>query len=235
MTANIHFKLRPLHQRAHIDLNLSTYLLLVKRNWKEIWPDKTFRRLILATPFYIIAIASFFPWFFDFIEARNGKILGDIILDFLPAINVSGLIFFCLYTCLVISMTYLVAHPRQLLLTLLTYCMVTTLRIFSITLFPLHPPAGYIPLQEPVAQFFTNGTKIISKDLFFSGHVATIMSLFYPIQNKIVRRIALFLSIMVSVLVLVQHAHYTIDVLMAAFATYVSYLLAQRIALKIKP
>jgi membrane-associated phospholipid phosphatase len=89
-------------------------------------------------------------------------------------------------------------------------------------------------LHEPVAQFFTNGGRIISKDLFFSGHVTTIMSLFYPIKNKILRPIVLFLSAMVGVLVLVQHVHYTIDVLMAVVATYLCFLLSKRITAGIK-
>jgi hypothetical protein len=215
-------------------LTLFDYSLLVKRNWKEIWRDKNFRIHFLATPFYIIVLACFFPWFFDFVEARDGKTLGDIILDFLPAKDVSRLIFICLYTGMLLSMTYLVAHPRQLILTLQTYCLVTTMRIFSITIFPLHPPADYIPLKEPIAQLLTNGDRIISKDLFFSGHVATILSLYYPLQNKIIRWILLSFSVMVGVLVLIQHAHYTIDVLMAAFATYVCYLLSLRITRKIK-
>jgi len=78
-----------------------------------------------------------------------------------------------------IALAYYVAHPRLLLVVLETYCMVTALRILSIYFFPLHPPDGYMPLGEPVAQLFARDHKIISKDLFFSGHVATILSLYF--------------------------------------------------------
>ncbi len=217
----------------HRSLNFSNYTALVRSNWKEAWPDKRFRIQFIIASVYMVGVAIFYRWFFDFIEARNGKLLGDIILDFLPAHDVSWIVFFCLYSGMLISMLYMVAHPRQLLLVFGTYCLVMTMRVFSITLFPLNPPEGYIPLREPIAQLFVDDGRIISKDLFFSGHVSTIFSLFYPLKNKTLRRIVLFLSIMVGLLVLVQHVHYTIDVLMAPFATYVCYLLSKRITAKI--
>lgn len=43
-------------------------------------------------------ILTFFPWFFQTIEARNGILLNDWLLNQIPAYNVSLVIFICIWT-----------------------------------------------------------------------------------------------------------------------------------------
>jgi hypothetical protein len=163
------------------------------------------------------------PYFFDYLEARTGPQLNDWFLSVFPAYDVSWVVFFFLYFGILISLFSLAKTPLPFLLALETYALVMLLRILSLTLFPLNPPADYIPLQEPFVQLFVNDHRIISKDLFFSGHVATICSLFFPLVNKRIRIIVLICVLGVVFTVLIQRVHYTIDVLFAPIFTYACY------------
>jgi membrane-associated phospholipid phosphatase len=63
----------------------------------------------------------------------------------------------------------------------------------------------------------------LTKDLFYSGHFASIFLLFILLKKEIF----LFLSIFVGFLLLVQHIHYVYDFLGAVFFSYLSVKIAQ--------
>jgi hypothetical protein len=197
-------------------------------NWKQAWSNTSFRLQFIVTVLIIISFGFIFPWFFDFLEARDGPQLQDKILNFFPASDISWTIFFFLYTGMVIALFSLIKYPVQLLIAFETYALVTIMRMLSITLFPLNPPEGYIPLHEPFAQLFVTDHRIISKDLFFSGHMATICSLLFALVNKRIKTIVLICVAGVALGVLIQRVHYTIDVLFAPAATFACYYISKR-------
>lgn len=206
----------------------STYSSTITSAWKQAWTYPSFRIQSIIT---LLAVSSFtiiFSTFFDFVESRQGSFLNDFILDMLPAYNVSWIVFFFLYSGIIFGIYYHLRQPKIILIIFQTYVLVTLLRICTITLIPLEPPAGYIPLREPFVQLFTSGGKIISKDLFFSGHMSTILSLFYASRRKYVRTFLLYCSLMVGTMVLIQHVHYTIDVIVAVPATYIIYIFCKK-------
>ena len=87
---------------------------------------------------------------------------------------------------------------------------------------PLNPPTGLIPLADPFVQFFGSG-RVPTRDLFFSGHVSTLFLLSLCARNKVLKLLFLALTLTVAVVVLWQHVHYTIDVMVAPFVAYASY------------
>ncbi len=91
-----------------------------------------------------------------------------------------------------------------------------------IALISLNPPAGLIPLADPITNMFY-GKDYITHDLFFSGHTTTVFLIFLCMKKKMDRMLVLIASMVVGVLLLVQHVHYTIDVLAAPVFTYVIY------------
>ena len=97
---------------------------------------------------------------------------------------------------------------------------VSLARFMSISLVPLMPPAGLIPLHDPLTGIFY-GEANITKDLFFSGHTASITIMLLCLQKRGDRFVALVALICVASLLLVQHIHYSIDVLFAPAAVYV--------------
>jgi hypothetical protein len=171
----------------------------------------------------VLSFIFIFGKFFDFVESRSGRHLNDYILNIIPSYDVSWTVFFFLYSGIFVGLYYHLIHPKTILVVFQTYLIVTLVRIGTITLFPLEPPAGYLPLREPFVQLFTTGNRIISKDLFFSGHMSTILSLYFGSHRKYVNAFLLFCSFMVGSMVMIQHVHYTIDVLFAIPATYLVY------------
>jgi hypothetical protein len=194
-----------------------------KKAWSYAWESKSFRIQAIVTAIVVSSFTVIFGKFFDFVEARQGALLNDYVLDLLPSYDVSWVVFFFLYSGIFIGLYYHLIHPKTILIVFQTYAIVTLVRIGTITFIPLEPPVGYLPLREPFVQLFTTGGKIISKDLFFSGHMSTILSLFFGSHRKFVRTFLLFCSLMVGVMVLLQHVHYTIDVIVAVPATYLIY------------
>ena len=92
-----------------------------------------------------------------------------------------------------------------------------------IFLFPLEPPINMISLQDPVVQFFGGMTSTPNKDLLFSGHTATMFLLYLNVSGRLMRRVLLGGTFAVAAGLLVQHVHYTVDVLVAFFIAYAAY------------
>jgi membrane-associated phospholipid phosphatase len=87
---------------------------------------------------------------------------------------------------------------------------------------PLEAPVTLIPLNDPFVQLFGTG-QILEKDLFFSGHTATLFLLFLISDNKILKLFFLISTLFVAVSVLLQHVHYSVDVIAAPFFAFASY------------
>ena len=113
----------------------------------------------------------------------------------------------------------------MLLVILWAYNGVTLVRMASIGLISLNPPAGLIPLADPITNQFY-GIHYITHDLFFSGHTTTVFLIFLCLKKKPDRIYSLLASVALGFLLLVQHVHYTIDVLAAPVFTYVFYRVA---------
>jgi hypothetical protein len=216
---------------VHSNKDISN-LTSFKSSWRSAWKQSAFRIQFFISLLIVIGFAFFFPFFFDYLEARNGKLLSDPLLDFLPPRDSSWMVFFCLYSGILIGLVCNLLRPKNFLIAMEIYSLVTLMRILSLSLVALSPPSGYIPLKEPFVALFTNGGRIISKDLFFSGHVSTILSLYFSVEQKQFKNIILVFSVMVGSLVLLQHVHYTIDVVVSPIATYICALLAKKVFTK---
>jgi len=204
-------------------VNISAQQPTATQAWKGAMNNRQFRLQFIITLLVLSTFTFIFKHFFDYIESRTGTQLGDFLLDNIPAYNVSWGVFFILYSAIVIGMYTHRAHPKTVLIILQTYIIVTFVRMVTITLLPLEPPVGYLPLREPVVQFFTNGGKIISKDLFFSGHVSTVLSVYLGTHLPKTKSVLFVCVVAMCVLLLVQHVHYTVDVIAALPATWLVY------------
>ena len=190
--------------------------------WSKAWKILSFKWKFWLGLLILAAILISFPYFFNAIEARNGFVFEDIVLRWIPARNVSVAVFFLIWSSCLLLIIRIYRDPMMLLVTLWAYDVVTLVRMASIGLISLNPPAGLIPLSDPITNQFY-GQHYITHDLFFSGHTTTVFLIFLCLKKKTDRIYTLFASGILAVLLLVQHVHYTIDVLAAPFFTYAVY------------
>jgi len=202
--------------------------------WKQAWKSAEFRLQFISVIALITGMAIAAPHFFDFIEGRSGPRLPDPVLDLFPNRNVSWLVFFILYSGIVVGLYSNLKKPVYLLLTFQIYSLVMLMRFFTLTFIPLDPPLGYVPLREPIVQlFFVSDGRIISKDLFFSGHMSTLLSLVFSVGKTIVRRVLTVFAVILAVLLLIQHVHYTIDILAAPLGTLLGWVISKKLIRRI--
>jgi len=198
-------------------------------SWRQAWQQPAFRIRLIASLLILAVILGLLPHFFVYIEKREGIILHDWLLQRLPAMDVSVSVFIVIWGAAVFGIFRLIQQPYIFQVALWSYILLTITRVFTITLVPLNPPIGLIVLADPLANRFY-GEHFITKDLFYSGHTATLFLIFFCLEKKIDKLIILLASIAVGVLVLLQHVHYSIDVLMAPVFAWLCYYAGKKIA-----
>jgi hypothetical protein len=194
-------------------------LSILEPSWSGAWKIPSFKWKLWAGLLIVAGIFTGLPHFFQIIEAREGYFFTDLVLQKLPAHNVSIGVFFLIWSCCLILVFRFYQDPMVLLVTLWAYIGVTLLRMGCIALISLNPPADLIPLSDPITNYFY-GAHYITHDLFFSGHTTTVFLIFLCLKKRADRLYALLCSIALGFLLLIQHVHYTIDVLAAPVFTY---------------
>ena len=209
--------------------NLNLTNTSYRDKWTQEWKLTAFRKRLFAVLVIIFIVVSVNPYFFNYIQQRNGIVLNDWLLNFIPQHDVSIPIFCILWSVVLLAVCRAVQNPRFLIVAGWTVLLLFVSRIISITLVPLNLPKGLICLHDPVTAIFY-GNQLITKDLFYSGHTATMFLIFLCLENRYDKAYALFATLAIAILLLVQHAHYTIDIVAAPFFTYILYRLSKRIA-----
>jgi hypothetical protein len=201
---------------------------MTKKLWSQYIRNKLFRNKLAGGLLLLVLLIAFLPYYFAFIEARKGIVLNDLVLNFIESANVSIPTFIIIWS---LSLWYLFKSykdPALMLLILWGFNILSISRIISIYLVPLEPPNNLIELIDPITNSFY-GAKFITKDLFFSGHTATLVCLALCLKTKRDQIIVFTGAIIVGILVLVQHVHYTIDVIAAFVFPFFLVPIAKRI------
>jgi len=206
-------------------------LLTETISWSVAWQEPRFRNKTFVALILVAIILLLLPTFFAFIEKREGMVLQDFVLDAIPAKDVSIPTFVVIWSVVLLVFYRIYQNPRLFLVVAYGFILMCIARVLTISLIPLNPPPGLIALKDPIANIAYGGKYIfITKDLFYSGHTGNMFLFFLCLQAKWDKIIALAASFMVGILVMVQHIHYTIDVLAAFIFTYFIYLGAKKLA-----
>ena len=160
----------------------------------------------------------------NYVEMRKGIRLTDKLLDFFPSQDFSVYIFMLLYASL---FTVLVTHlnrPKVVLRVLEMHLFVAIVRQICILLLALEPPVGMIVLRD----IFLENTVYpkhspMTKDLFFSGHAASIWIYFLCAEKKYLKPLFLLATILMGFMLLSMRIHYSYDVFGAIFFTTLIY------------
>lgn len=203
--------------------------LTYQSDWQEAWGNLVFRRKIITSAVVLIILVFSLPSFFHYIEKREGAYLHDLILQAIPAVDVSLPTFLIIWTISGLVIVRMIQNPGFALLMLSSFTLLCIARMVSITMVPLDPPDGLIRLNDPLTSMVYGGKdKFMTKDLFFSGHTSNMFLMCLCLTKKTDKYLAFIATIAVGILVLVQHVHYTIDVLAAFFFTYIIYRVSKK-------
>lgn len=197
--------------------------------WQIAWEYPTFRIKFILGMLFLIGIILFIPHFFARIEAREGVVLNDWLLSQIKAVDVSLYIFIVIYAVVAFLIVRMSKNTSICLTALWAFIFLCLARILTISLVPLDPPKGIINLVDPCSVVFYR-THAITKDLFFSGHTATIFLGALCLENKREKMVVFALAFVIAILLLVQHVHYTADVIAAPFFCWLCWYLGKSVA-----
>jgi membrane-associated phospholipid phosphatase len=206
-------------------------LLTENISWSKAWQERRFRNKTIIALLLVAIILTLLPTFFAFIEKREGIVLQDYVLDAIPAIDVSIPTFVIIWSTVLLVFFRIYQNPRLFLVIAYGFILMCLARVLTISILPLNPPAGLIVLKDPIANIAYGGNGIfITKDLFYSGHTGNMFLFFLCFERKWDKIFALTASFLVGILVMIQHIHYSIDVIAAFIFTYFIYLGAKKLA-----
>jgi hypothetical protein len=191
--------------------------------WKEAWKDRGFR---LATLLLLVLLAGTllgFRAFLDFVELRSGVVLADPLLSFFTPKDLTWVTFALIYVGLCFAVALLLKHPHQLLRMVAAYIVLLFIRAVCMYSVPLDPPPQTIPLTDPLVELFGSTDSTLTKDLFFSGHTATLFLLGLGMPTRRGAALLFCATAAIALCVLWQHVHYTVDVLVAPLAAFTAF------------
>jgi hypothetical protein len=192
-----------------------------RERWTSSWRQ---RRLVVELVVTVAALAltlALFSRFVLFVESRPGVVLPDPVLASFAARDVTIPVFAIIYGSLLLAIVTLAPHPKLFLLMLRGYVLLLLVRMAAMYLLPLEPPHGMITLIDPI--YSVGPGSVLTRDLFFSGHTATMFLLFLTARPGWTRNTFLLLTVTMGFLLLWQHCHYSIDVFAAPFFAYGCY------------
>ncbi|MBL7882477.1 MAG: phosphatase PAP2 family protein [Bacteroidia bacterium] len=192
------------------------------------------KKSLFASLFFLLIVLVSFYFFLEYNENRKANSFSDPVLRLFSPVDVSLFIFISTYFFGLIGLVLSFKKTALFLQLLQSFCIMMLLRMLCMYLFPLEPPVTIIPLNDILLEFSFYAGRPNLKDLFFSGHTATIFLFVFLFQNKFLKFFFLIGGVLVGAGILLQHVHYSIDVIVAPFASYISVQLQKYIASVIK-
>jgi len=172
----------------------------------------------------LVGLSVFLPW----VETRPGVVeLSDPVLERFAARDLSVPTFALIYGGILLGLVLLSRRPLDLMVALRGYAILAAFRIVMMWVTPLEVPPGAVRLHDPLIESL-GPAQVLTRDLFFSGHTSTMFLVAVSVRERWARGVLLIATVLVAALLLGQHAHYTVDVLVAPFVAWAAYGLARR-------
>jgi hypothetical protein len=169
-----------------------------------------------------VAALRAFTAFLIYVEGRVGVRLSDPFLSTFSPRDCTWFIFANIYLAIAVALAILAPQPRAMLIGVQAYIVTITSRMAVMYFTALDPPADAIPLQDPIIERLATG-RLLTRDLFFSGHTATLFLLFLSVPDRKYKPLFFASTLCVAAAVLLQHVHYTTDVLVAPLFAFASH------------
>ena len=181
------------------------------------------RRAWSLTLLAALPVVVSLPAFFRMLGAKPGIRMYDPLLAALPSADLSVPLFLFLYAVVLLVVAGLLRHPLRFLRAAQAYVLLLIMRMITMTLFTFDAPPGIVELHDPISTLFYPGQRPFQKDLFFSGHTATIFLFYLAAPWRVGRPLLLVATVLVGLAVLVQHVHWTVDVLAAPVFAWLAW------------
>jgi hypothetical protein len=195
-----------------------------REQWSLFWSDRRNRTATLLGMVCVLVSVALIRWTITRIEMRRGIELLDPVLASLPVVDLTSIIFLLIYGSVVVALWGVSMRPRRFLMTLYAYALLLLLRSMTLWLVPLEPPADMIVLRDPVVQaFLPYSDRPPTKDLFFSGHVATAVLFSLTAGSGWTKLALAAAALLLAALLVLQHVHYTLDLIAAPLFALGSY------------
>lgn len=218
-----------------------------ENNWKDFLKSKSNLTLLIFNFFLLFSSLCIVTTYLNYNEQRQEVVkLSDPVLNSFNAIDLDTYAFILMYISIITFFVFIASRPKLILLAFTAYCMIILSRIFMMWLTPLDIPEGAIYFHDPIVNIFGGGTTFM-KDLFFSGHTSlmVLLTLVVHYENRNIGNIygkekikgidkfyfyfLMISTVLVALSVLLQKAHYTVDVVVAPFVAYTAYRISRKI------
>ncbi|CAN5357272.1 hypothetical protein BH09BAC5_BH09BAC5_29030 [soil metagenome] len=204
-------------------------------SWRTAFTDKLFRRKFLISIILLALVLTGFYFVLGYAEKRQGLIIEKGWLnEILMPRDFSFWIFSFTYSATILGLLFCFRNPLTTLLLIRTYLLIQLLRAIVLLIFPLNPPEGIIPLDDPFLHSTFYAGRPNLKDLFFSGHVATLVMFILIVHSKWLRPILIFATCAAGILLILQRVHYISDVVAAPFFAFVAYYFVKKLMRKVQ-
>lgn len=203
---------------------ISNHMGAIISAWRTELGNKVFRWKLLLVPGLFFVYSAITQQLGNYVEMRKGIRLDDEMLYLLPSYDFSTFIFALLYSSMFAIIITHLHKPKVITRIFEMHLAVAIVRQICILLVALEPPAHIIVLRDVFLEntVYPHNTPM-TKDLFFSGHVASIWIYFLCCQKRYLKSYLLFATFLMSFLVLSMRIHYTYDVYGALFFTTIIY------------
>lgn len=189
--------------------------------WSNYFKEKKNKISFLLTLLFLIIISFYFKIFLTYVESWEHYlgVFNDPFFIIQP-IDFSLYIFILTYGSLFFFFIINLLNPEKILKLFHLVSILLILRTITLFLFRLDADPNMITLVDPILntifyQFNENTGMYNQHDLFFSGHIANLFIISLLYDNKKIKHFFFIITFVVGVLLVIQRAHYSIDVIFA--------------------
>lgn len=195
--------------------------------WVDLLRNRQATIVALITLIAFLASLYSYTTFLSWVEHRQGFTFVDPVHTIIGPYDLTWPIFIVLYLALVMAIMWMLKYPEVLFGTLRAYTILVAFRIICMAMLPLDAPETMIPLADPVVQMATgNGTVPLTRDLFFSGHTSILLLVAMAAPTRLSKILFYTSAVFIGIAVILQHVHYTVDVIVAPMAAWLASSLA---------
>lgn len=190
-------------------------------------------RYLIGLSLVMVVVAAFLDYYSGvYVTAKGGTEVPDLILDHIEPIDLSPLFVYGYLGLVGFMFAYpLFFHIRMLHSVVSQFSLLVVLRSIFMIFTHLETPRDAVPAHFP---WIFEGLSF-QNDMFFSGHTAIPFLGFFLFKDSPVRYVFLVGSIVMAIVVLGMHMHYSIDVFSAFFITFCSYRMGVRAFDRLSP